>query len=806
MPAVWLLARARLRRRRESTIALALTVGLAAGTSLLALAGARRTDSAVTRFIAYEQPPEGSVDPQDPADQDLNLLAAVARLPQVAEGVRGAFMLAGTDSLSALAVLDTASQHALIVSGRPARADRADEVTVNASGAEHAHLQVGSTVTIQGVAPEDATAALRGTPVARSGPAVTLRVVGIQRLASDLSVAPAPPGVIFASNDFLYLTPAFFATYGARMANAGIGLAYRLKHGPADLDAFTKEVDQLSSGRLAVHEGSDDLAAADQARHATRIEALALLLFGLLAAVLAGAMVAQTLTRQAYQDAGDEPALRAMGVTRHQMMGAETLQAAVVGLAGAAVAVAAAILASPLMPIGLARQAEVSPGFSVDGLMLGVGAILIFLGVTAWASSRAWRLAGGSGPAGALQGSRAERPSAVAEWAGRSGLPASTSVGVRMALEPGRGATAVPVRTSLLGAVIAVAATAGSLIFGANLTRLAAQPGLQGWTWDVSVGNPHADDTSAQSIPLLDGNPAVAGFTAIAGGAGGVGAEVEGQPVDVFGIQTIRGSVLPPFPEGRAPQSADEIALAPKTLERLHRKVGDRVSVAFGPDIAPRSMQIVGRPVLTPAVVNNSMPLGEGGLVTIDSLAGLPPQDAVPVNVFLVRLSPTANRQQALARLRDDFPGTVLPASPPPDIENLLRVSGLPTLLAILFAGVALLTVGHTLVGSVRRRRRDLAILRTMGFVKGQVRAAVAWQATTVVLVGGLIGLPIGVVAGRWAWGLVDGRLGLPFDAVLPAAVLGLIVAAALLAANAVAAFPGAVAARTRPAAILRSE
>ena len=41
---------------------------------------------------------------------------------------------------------------------------------------------------------------------------------------------------------------------------------------------------------------------------------------------------------------------------------------------GAAVAVGVAVLASPLMPLGLARIAEPDPGFAADWLVLGVGA------------------------------------------------------------------------------------------------------------------------------------------------------------------------------------------------------------------------------------------------------------------------------------------------------------------------------------------------------------------------------------------------------------------------------------------------
>jgi ABC-type lipoprotein release transport system permease subunit len=113
--------------------------------------------------------------------------------------------------------------------------------------------------------------------------------------------------------------------------------------------------------------------------------------------------------------------------------------------------------------------------------------------------------------------------------------------------------------------------------------------------------------------------------------------------------------------------------------------------------------------------------------------------------------------------------------------------------------------VAHTLVTSVRRRRHDLAILKVVGFVRGQVRATVAWQATAIALAGLIVGLPLGAAAGRWAWLAFAGQFGIRPVPVLSPLVL-LAVPAVLLLANAAAALPGRAAARTRPAVTLRAE
>jgi ABC-type lipoprotein release transport system permease subunit len=58
-------------------------------------------------------------------------------------------------------------------------------------------------------------------------------------------------------------------------------------------------------------------------------------------------------------------------------------------------------------------------------------------------------------------------------------------------------------------------------------------------------------------------------------------------------------------------------------------------------------------------------------------------------------------------------------------------------------------TLAHLLVVSVSRRRREIGLLKVLGFVNGQIASTVAWQATTLALVGVVIGVPLGVAAGQ---------------------------------------------------------
>ena len=225
----------------------------------------------------------------------------------------------------------------------------------------------------------------------------------------------------------------------------------------------------------------------------------------------------------------------------------------------------------------------------------------------------------------------------------------------------------------------------------------------------MAVGNPHSGDTSAQTIPRLRADASLAGFTATALGDGIIG----GQDVPVVGLQTLRGHVAPPLLAGLLPQGPREIALSGGELRALHRSVGGLVSAATTRGVVP--LRITGQVVLSPEITNEQVKLGSGGVMTLAG-AGTLSRTPLPVNVYLVRLRHPGD-PAAIARLKQEFPGVVLPAVPPPEVREVKGVNGLPLVLAFVLTLLAVGTIAQTLVTSVRRRRRDLAILKAVGFV-----------------------------------------------------------------------------------------
>jgi ABC-type antimicrobial peptide transport system permease subunit len=114
-------------------------------------------------------------------------------------------------------------------------------------------------------------------------------------------------------------------------------------------------------------------------------------------------------------------------------------------------------------------------------------------------------------------------------------------------------------------------------------------------------------------------------------------------------------------------------------------------------------------------------------------------------------------------------------------------------------------TLVHLLVVSVARRRREAGLLKALGFVKGQIASAVAWQATTLALVGIVIGTPIGLVLGRLVWRVFASNLGVVPVSVVPVWLIVGLVAGVIVVANLLAIAPALAAARTNPALLLRT-
>jgi ABC-type lipoprotein release transport system permease subunit len=97
-------------------------------------------------------------------------------------------------------------------------------------------------------------------------------------------------------------------------------------------------------------------------------------------------------------------------------------------------------------------------------------------------------------------------------------------------------------------------------------------------------------------------------------------------------------------------------------------------------------------------------------------------------------------------------------------------------------------------------------MLRSLGFTSRQLRSVVAWQASVNGLVGVVVGVPIGILLGRWLWTLFARYIDAVPEPTVPVTSIIIVALATMVLANIVAALPGRSAAHTSTAQVLRGE
>src|SRR5207248_8385919 len=124
----------------------------------------------------------------------------------------------------------------------------------------------------------------------------------------------------------------------------------------------------------------------------------------------------------------------------------------------------------------------------------------------------------------------------------------------------------------------------------------------------------------------------------------------------------------------------------------------------------------------------------------------------------------------------------------PSDIQDYAALRATPLIVGAVLALLAVGTLAHVLLTGVRRRRRDLAVLKTLGLLRSQLLRVVSWQASALAAAALLVGLPVGLLAGRWAWALFAGSVGVAGTAEVPLPIVLAVIPVTLLVASLLAA------------------
>jgi ABC-type lipoprotein release transport system permease subunit len=808
MGAVWLTAWHDLRRRWGSLAGVALLVAVVTAAVLTALVGAQRTSTTVERFRDWAGASDASFQASD-WDTGAAMLDKARSLPQVEAATNrnlvNAFLVDAPISDIALMtdrddVYGRGIDRPRILAGRLPRADAPNEVMLNELASRLTGFGVGDRLKVRTWSASDLEALFAGTEFPGfNGPVLDLRVVGVGRMLEEL------PGEVRRTSPFAIASPALLDAHPG-VAAWPPAVFTRLRDGAGDIDAVAAAL-APAAGLPAGSDLHPQASTASEvyehnAQRAVDSLATGLLVFALGAAVAGAIAVGQAVTRQEAGAASWSATLRALGLSRGRTATAVALPVTVAAAVGVALGGGAAVVASSLLPTGLARRAEVDPGRWWGLTLLVPGAIVLF-GLIAGACLLLARrtLPAGAGRHRGADGSGRRLPIATRAVVRAGGSPTIVT-GVRLAHDRGRSGTSVPVRSAVVGLAIGVAGVVAAGVIATSLHDLTAHPANWGWAWSSSPDY-FGEGDEAQLAPKL-----VADDRLDAVGRHVVGSVIlGGEPVTTHAIVSLKGSLAMTILDGRFPSGPGEIALGRDTLRRLDVSIGDRVRASMAPG-STTDLTVVGTVVL-PAT--EDINIDEGAALTLEGLDRVNPEDADdPLSSLVLRYPDGADAASLEAALAADHPGLgfgpFTQPQPPGSIRNLDEGRGIGVALAAFFATIGGVGLVHALLVSTRRRRTDLATLRALGLRRRQVRGAVLVQALVLGAFGTLVGVPAGLVAGRFVWRVLVSDIGAAADPGTPWALLLVTLPLVAVAAGLASWWPGRTAVGALPAHQLRTE
>ena len=837
----WYHFRAGFHQRWSGYLTVILLIGLVGGVAMAAVAAARRTQSAFPAYLATSRASDlqfQSYSPQSVASLEY-LTKDLKHLPQVTRVAIAPTLLVtplgangkalpndvNSDEITTIGSVDGeyfTQDRVAVTAGRMANPKSTHEMVATAETAKLAGWHLGETVKMG-----DFTVAQinSGVDPATAKPALTFsaKLVGLVAFSTQI----ASDDIDRNATTYQLLTPALTQKLHAGATYPNYGL--RLRSGSSAVAAVEREIIRfVPKGSpyaflvTSVTEG--------RVERSSKPEAIALGVFGAIAALAALLIAGQTISRALWADRDDLDILRALGADPLTMT-----WDAVFGLLGAVVlgatlAVVLAVAFSPLAPLGPARQVDRTPGFAFDWTVLGVGFAILAVGLSTLTVALAYRRA-----TRRRIGQRSEpvqQGSVVVNAAACYGLPAPAVAGLRFSLEAGHGRSAVPVRSVLVGSILAISVVVATVTFASGLRTLVSHPALYGWNWNFAIQPEGGDNVPPVVGHLLDHDPDVASWTGFNYGD----VQIDGQTVPELDGDT-HAVLGPPIVSGHGIEAKNQIVLGAATLAALHKRIGQSVVLSYAsPEDAPiyqppthlvivgtATMPAIGTagtlhpsmgtgalfstaiyvPALARAIVNADPNLNGPAIDVVRTRSGVSPTAAL---ASLHRIADAADKSLAKDPQAYGDSVVVLGVQRPAEIVNYQSTGASPGILAAGLAVGAVVALGLTLGASVRRRRRDIALLKTLGFTRRQLAVAVSWQSSVAAIVGIIVGVPVGIVVGRWLWDLFARDIyAVPLPTV-PALEIVLVALGALVLANIVAAIPGQMAARTPTAVVLRAE
>ena len=812
----WYRLRAGLRRDWAGYLAIALIVGLLGGVAMASVAAARRTQSAFPRILAASNASDLHV---HPGPYTARVVGQISRLPRVrsAESYVALYGLRALRSgfadprtsfnqqvelVGSLDGLYFDQDRVIITSGRRANPGRPGEIVISEQTARRFGLRIGQSLTVNFYSTQQVSDPgfdpMTRQPVHR----VRLTVTGIG-VFTDEVVQDDTDRIIR-----ILATPAL-TRQELRCCAAYLWTGLRLARGDRDVAPVQREFGKLlPPGTQGVFRVTSVVEG--QGERAVRPESVAAGTLGLIAALTALVLASQSIRRTILNGRDERGILRAVGASPFALVLDACIGIMCAIAVGALLAIAVAVAASPLAPLGQLHRFEPDPGVSLDWTVLGAGAALFLLTLSGVTAVLAYAEVSARS---ARRGAASRRPAAAPLI-----VPATAAAGICLAFGPGPGGNSRPARPSICGTVVALIVLVGSLVFGASLSNLVSHPALYGWTWDreMLAGSGYGNIPLPRVRQLLGDDPDIAAWSGAYFGS----AEVNGHSVPVIAMTSAR--VSPPILAGHALAGPAQMVLGPETLALVGGHVGGTVRVFNGKTML--IMRVAGTATMPAIGVGHGIhsSLGGGAVLPASALpqdvraSGISNRALQGPNTILVRFRPGVDHAAAVRRLErigGQLSGLrsvegiqVLPVQRPAEIVNYRTMGAAPLVLAGMLAAGAVVALALALAASARRRTRDLALLKTLGLVRRQVVAVVIWQASIPVAIGTLAGVPLGIATGRFLWARFASELYVVPQPAISMVTLAAVATSTLALAILAAIVPGWRAARTSVASVLRAE
>ncbi|MFD5145226.1 FtsX-like permease family protein [Streptomyces sp. NPDC058401] len=710
MSAVWRASRAAVKRRRVQTFVIGLVVLCSTTTVLLALGLLAAASGPFDKAYAAQRGAH-TVAAFDPAKVSDAQLARTAHRPGVAAAA-GPFPQAVVDVPDSWLWMPAGP---LTVVGRADPAGPVDRVDVLMGHWAQGPGEIVVNWAINGTPYAD----LLGTKLESPG-RPPLTVVGFATSMSKSAAAWVTPEQAAAlhptATQMLY-----------RFTEASTGAQLR--------DSLARATDGLPADSVTAEQTHLTLKETFSARADAYLPFISL--FGLLGLLVSALIVANVVSGAVISGSRHIGVLKAIGFTPNQVVAVYLTMVSVPAAAGCVLGTLLGnALAAPILQIafsgietGMASVATLSPWLSV-ACLAGMPALVLLTALVP--ALRAHRLpaaraisAGGAPRTG--RGLRVQRALAS------SRLPRSVSLGLGHPF-------ARPGRAFMTTAAILLGVATVTLATGLTSTMVSyAQTGLGAGGPVVTVQT--GGHGNSPVVPLLSDAQIEERLRSLgarelqARGLIQVGLAGYAQPAFGDFYRGILSRDVATYVEGRPPGGPGEIAAGPSFLTERGLAVGDRVVLEANG--RRTTTTVVGRLIDSDARALRS---------TWETLGALAP-DSRPVE-YTVRLAPGADARAYADAVDAADPG--LHAEVGDSVNTATTtVVGFSSVFSVVLALVASLGVFNTVLLNTRDRRRDLGMLKSIGMTPRQVVAMTVTSVTGLGLAGGLLGIPLGIVAHR---------------------------------------------------------